>query len=309
MKRIKKTACVLLIMTLALVAMLGTLSVSAAAQKPWVAKNVRVEPGYKSLYITWDSSTQKPAIDAYRVYARQSNGQYKLQRTIKPNPNVQRIAHKIIGLQEYKTYYYRVVTVRNGLESGYTTVHGTPIRPMTYYLSLYGGGSRVSTKYSGGKYIDTNGNYISGNRVKSVRGDYTTAMNYTRLSAESFVNDRKFGSSTNQFIWASTYTQHVYLFAKKGGKWKVVDDWECATGKPDTPTPTGLNGRKAIWKKVSSRNGLPYWSAFSSMNSFHGKESGWAMGRPASSGCIRNPNNKAEKIFKGTWMNTGVLIW
>ena len=208
--------------------------------------------------------------------------------------------------------YFRIRTVKNGVLSNMYTKPCAPIREMKYYIKVKGRGNMKATKFSGGNYIVESGggrSYIPYSRVGSASAEFTRFYNYSREDAERYVNAMKYASKTSNLIWISTYTQHVYLFTGSRGNWKCYYDWECATGRADAPTPTGMNGRKDIWKKVRTRNGLPYWSCFSSMNAFHGRENGWPVGAPASGGCVRNPNEYASVIYNKTAMNTSVLVY
>lgn len=339
MKKMKRHLAILLMLAVMLTSF-ATLGVSAASSpaKPWMVQNLSANAGVNSVTLIWKRSTQN--ILGYRVWMSTDGKNFHVIKTLdlKRYPslrNVQNCAYKVPNLKEGLLYRFRVTAYVNGpsghaLDSAYKTVSAVTIREMRYKinikqgttLSSHGGNDAGWTIYRGqwitanrftsGQYVvDHNGGryHINATRVGDTAADYTKYHNYTRWAAEKFVNDRNYKSATGQFVWVSTYTQHIYLFVKRGGKWKCVDDWECATGKANSPTPTGLNFRKSIWTKTRSRNGLPWWSAFSSWNSFHGRQSDWPVGDPASSGCVRNPNEKAEKIYKGTWMDTSVLIY
>lgn len=202
----------------------------------------------------------------------------------------------------------------------------SPVRPMYYKLTIKSNYKSLKLKkgdvvyadrFDSGKYMLLgSGTYVKRTYAKKRTADYIKSggWNYSREDAETYVNTKypdpnKKGSPTNHLIWVSTYTQHVYYFARVDGQWKCKDDWECATGTASTPTPTGKSYNKAIWKKMKKYHGLKWWSCFSSMNSFHGKQSKWKVGTPASNGCVRNPNNKAEFIYKTVPKKTQVIIF
>ena len=115
-------------------------------------------------------------------------------------------------------------------------------------------------------------------------------------------------SSRSTLIWVSTYCQHVYYFRGSKGNWRCVRDWECATGTVNGPSPSGMWGNKEIHKKIKRRHGLKFWSCYSSMNAFHGKQSRWKVGKPASSGCIRNANENAQYIYNNAPKRTKVIV-
>ena len=160
-----------------------------------------------------------------------------------------------------------------------------------------------------GKYqFYYNGNlyYTRRIRVKNARANYTQAFNYSKEDAEAFVNSSGKSSNTPWLIWVSQYTQHCYVFYGRKGAWKLQADWEVATGKATTPSPTGFN--KKIHRKIKSFHGLGPWSCYSSTNAFHGKKKKWKVGAPASNGCIRNPNEKAKWLYKTVPIRTSVII-
>ena len=130
---------------------------------------------------------------------------------------------------------------------------------------------------------------------------------YSKVTAENFVNNSGKGSKTKYLIWVSTVQQHLYVFQGSKGKWKLIKDWECATGAAGSPTPTGFD--KQIERKVRSRHGVSYWSPFQTWNSIHGKLSSWAMGGPASNGCVRNFDSNAKWIYYNCDPGTGLIVY
>ena len=180
-------------------------------------------------------------------------------------------------------------------------------------LRLHAGDKIESYRFKSGKYVITRNKstyYINRVRARNIKGVYTRKFNYTRTEAENFVNAKKLKSQTKQMIWVSTYTQHGYYFKKNSkGKWVCKRDWELATGKADAPTPTGIDGKVAIWKKISFRHGLRWWSCFSTYNAFHGKLNSWGLGKPASGGCVRNSVKDAKWVYNNVKMNSTVFIY
>ena len=90
--------------------------------------------------------------------------------------------------------------------------------------------------------------------------------------------------------------------------WVCIDDWECSTGLASTPTPTGINGLKSIHQKIKSKNGIKWWSTFNGNAALHGRKKGKQVGKPASNGCVRNPDEKANLIYKFATKKSTVLI-
>lgn len=139
-------------------------------------------------------------------------------------------------------------------------------------------------------------------------GDYYQGIRfYDKISAENFVNGSGQSSRTGYLIWVSTYTQHLYLFQGSRGKWKLMMDWECSTGAPESPTPTGfgkeINGHKSYDDRI------PYWCNFQTANSIHGHRSSYTFGSPQSNGCVRNFNDNAWTIYTYCPTHTAVIIY
>ena len=293
---------------------------ASAATKPNMPTNVQAHPSSGSVMLIWDRSKQN--ILGYRIWMSDNGGDsYRIIKTLdlKRYPKlkkVQKVAYKVTGLKKYKQYRFRVLAYVNdekgrSLSSSFKTVTSSPVREMRIKFKIKNTGETViANRVSGGVFITESGRRVSGVRTHRERADYTTSFNYSPRSAEMFINDRKFSSPTNYLVWVSTYTQHVYLMKKSKGKWTYVDGWECATGRPSSPTPTGYNHVKSITKKVRSRHNVSWWSPFSSWNSLHGRVGdSMSLGRPASGGCVRNPDEKARDIYYKCPVGTTVVVF
>ena len=203
-----------------------------------------------------------------------------------------------------RTIAYRVKVKKSGTLKS----HGGPSRSIRVtkgqYIYAYG--------FGGGKYIfEDNGSifYCNMSRTKSRSCVYTNAFNYTRKEAEFYINKKAVTSGTNSLIWINTYTQHLYRFVVQGGRWVCINDFECSTGKAKTPSPTGVSGYKAIWKKIGKRHGVKYWSPYSDINSIHAKKAKWKIGVPSSNGCIRNYEQNAYDVYVNAPIGTRVLLY
>ena len=295
-------------------------------------KNLFSRPGYKAIYLFWDRVKDA---DGY-IISQKINGEYKAIATVK-NRTKGRMSYKVKGMQERVKYRFKVnafyydKTRKDGkfLSTG-VFVNGSTIREMAYrlnvktttsirpkggsgkYLKIRNGDLIDATKFTAGRYAvikDGNVYYIPKTYVRKATAIYSEKANYTVFSAEEFINDKQIDSKTGILMWVSTYTQHTYMFKGSKGKWKCVDHWECATGQASSPTPTGISGIKRIHDKISYRNGLRWWSPFSSMNSFHSMRSSWVTGAPASNGCVRTPTDKCKKVYEYAPIGTTVLVF
>lgn len=171
-----------------------------------------------------------------------------------------------------------------------------------YQPNKYG----TSTTYSS---IWARQNYAS---ADGIEGYYQGLRFYDKISAEYFANGLGRSSKTKYLIWVSTYTQHVYVFQGSRGKWKLIKDWECSTGAGQSPTPTGFDKQlisQGEYRRTSYRHEVRWWSPFQTWNSIHGKRSFWAMGAPASNGCVRNFDPNAKWIYDNCPIGTALVVW
>ncbi|MBP3898826.1 MAG: L,D-transpeptidase family protein [Mogibacterium sp.] len=152
--------------------------------------------------------------------------------------------------------------------------------------------------------------YVNYGRVRKPTALYTKSFNYDEREAEYFVLTSGKGSSTSRLIWANLYTQHIYLFTKVNGLWRVnggtYSHWECSSGKASSPSPTGLSF--TIKNKYKRHSSTRFWNTYKGQAAIHGQVNN-TYGKPLSHGCIRNPNAKAEFIFKYYPKKTRVMVY
>lgn len=305
-----------------------------------VVTKMEANPGYKTITVSFKKvkDAQYYEIQKYNkktkkwVFLKNSKGK-NIKLTAKNNTDTNLGDKKyIIYKDKYdgfkpssddemvrnKTYKYRVRAMRKneGILWGsqkWTYASAKPTRQMYQNIKV-NGRWHVANGYSGGTYYTTEGYSYSVNSVSSATCDYSRNKNYSRRSAENFVNElMKAGKFSrrgkSRMIWISTYTQHIYVFTWKNKRWQLYKDWECSTGDAGSPTPMGFG--KDIDHKHYVRNGTYYWNCFSSHNAMHGKQSGWEDidGRPHSHGCVRNENSDAEWIYDNCSYGTPVVSW
>lgn len=290
--------------------------------KPKKVTGLKVTPSCDSFIIKWNKSKDA---DSYVV------------RIVRGSKLLKRVETK------KRTYTYKVkdrfdkytvqVFAKNsaGCSKGVTVKKARCVRPARYHftlkescsltshagkkrtISLKAGEDIYATGFAGGKYVfERDGSTFCCNRVRASHPkiEYTKSFDYSKTEATTFINDLKIKSSTKQMIWVNTFTQHAYYFKKANGKWKCSKDWDCSTGKATSPTPTGVTyGKMSIWKRLSTRHGINWWSCFSTMNALHGKMSSWELGVPGSGGCIRNSNTNAKWIYNNVKMDSKVLVF
>ena len=199
-------------------------------------------------------------------------------------------------------------------------------------------------RFQTGRYIFNEGKnvfWVSRTRIGGKSAEYTTKWNYTDKEMQYYVNDRGVKSKTKYLIMVNSYTQHLYIFkgtksgtkyknweiftnekkrsSKKYGKEKTlakgaVMDWEVGTGTASDPTPTGEKGLKETKPWLKSRHSIPWWTSFNGTASLHGdkyarNDEAKDMGKPVSSGCIRNPHERAHWIFDLCKKGTQLVIF
>lgn len=155
---------------------------------------------------------------------------------------------------------------------------------------------------------------------------------WSKSVKESYVNKKKFKSSTNYLIWLSKYTQKVYVFkrANKHSKWVLQKTYRCSTGTFAHPTPTNMNYiliRKQYDRHRVTNKGLRYYykylSAFGKKgssgrgNAFH--TVCWREGthkmlkpvkdKPNTKGCARMFTGEAKWIYKHVPTKTRVVSY
>lgn len=306
------------------------------AEKVRAVTGLVAHSGYNSVILRW---TPVPDAESYTVYrATSKNGRYYMLSNKVTNSNIEndrldgnKVTYKSTGLSKNVTYYYKVYAVKNNESSNSSQiVSNKAVRPIymnvtfkkKVKLKSHGGikrtttfkkGQRVTTEgFGGGKYkFWYNGSYYysSFTRVKKCTADYQKSSNYSKYTAESFVNSINATSKTNKLIWVSTYTQHLYVFTGSKGHWKLISgkDWEVSTGKAASPTPTGFN--KKIYAHKKKHSGIKWWCKFQTMNSIHGKRKSYKIGVPGSHGCVRNYDSNAKWIYDNCKNGTGVVIF
>ncbi|MBR2706532.1 MAG: L,D-transpeptidase [Mogibacterium sp.] len=192
------------------------------------------------------------------------------------------------------------------------------------------GTTMKATGYSMGTYrfYDNRKHYYHVNymSVRDQKALYTKKFNYSKREAEYFANTSGIASNTKHLVWASLYTQHIYVLQGKKGKWRInsktkydgkaYKDWEISSGTPYTPSPWGINLRyrgklSTIYRKqrYNPEGGASLWNFYHSQTALHGPAGSQGYGDPHSHGCIRNPQDCAEFLFNKIPRGTRVVIY
>ena len=69
---------------------------------------------------------------------------------------------------------------------------------------------------------------------------YSSNTDYTQDEKTVFVNAKGYSSKTQYLIWVSRSAQMVNVFEGSKWNWKLIHEFQCATGKSSSPTPIGV---------------------------------------------------------------------
>lgn len=309
-------------------------------QPPATPQWVETYSAWKSLAIEWDPVADASYYKIYRngvwidtVNANGPNSPFRYWKKMYIN----------YGLPEDGSVYnYQVSAVKGNLESGLSSVVcDGAMQPMTLSFTMrqtkkltshdgskikytFNKGQRIQAfGYAMGKYkfyYPVNGVnrlfYVQKSRIRKPAANYTRWSNYSPEEAEYFVYTTGVRSATSNLIFASLYTQHIYVMRNIGGLYRINDipyrgavytHWEMASGTASTPSPSGFNLK--INKRIKRHSSARWWNCYHSMSAIHGKSGRNGYGVPRSHGCIRNPDPNAEFIYKGTAKGTRVIVY
>jgi hypothetical protein len=300
---------------------------------------LKAYPGYNSITLRWN---RDKSVDYYLVQrsTKSKSGYKDLFRVSEGNKkyilssNKKKINFRDKkNIKKDKKYYYRVYAVKkidgkNTKSEKPAKAHAKAVRPMyeditfneTRYLTSHDGknvsrtfpaGTKVTAEgFGGGRYkFYYKGNlfFVTYTSTRNAKADYLSKTNYDDVTAENFVNECGRSSKTKYLIWVSTYTQHIYVFKGKKKNWKIVQSWECSSGKAASPSPSGF-GFNIHTKTYSYSNNIPWWMMYSSYNSIHGKKPEYKIGIPASHGCVRNYNENAKWMYDRCKVGTAIIV-
>lgn len=323
-------------------------------QAPKKVKNFRTVSSYQSVILKWKKSKDA---DGYKIYWTGNNGK-KGTIKIKSNKTTS-YKFKISEANRKVKYTFKIAAVKDGVSSKKVTKKDSAVQLMQLEITLRVNKNLKNHDKPIGKYSInlkagtkiktigfTNGKYVFRKKVKGKLrtfyvmriatrnqkvdyiGSYTKKngwrvvkpkIAYTKEEAESFINTLGVRSNTKHLIWVNQYTQRLYIFKGKKGKWKLIkqcykdgDDgypgWPVASGKPSSPTSTGLTSIKQ--RDLGGGGKVPFWNV-TTWFSIHGNSPGpWGpLGWPKSGACTRNTTPHAKWIYYNTKMHTSVYVY
>ena len=329
-----------------------TTTTAVPSNAPAPVEKFKSISSYLSVILSWRKAE---GVDGYKIYW--DNG--KKDGVIDVDADDTKYLFKISDIDREKKYTFDIVTVKNGVESEHVTVEDSAVQLMKLKVTLkvakvLKNHDRPEGKYTiklkAGTNIETcgftNGKYVFQKKVggklrtfhvmriavRNQKVQYIGAYKkskgwkivkpkiaYTKEEAEAFVNALGVKSNTQHLIWVNQYTQRLYVFKGKKGKWKLIEQcnkdeddgypgWPVASGKPTSPTSTGLTNIKQ--RTPGGGGKVPFWNV-TSWFSIHGNSPGpWGpLGWPKSGACCRNTTPHAKWIYQNTKMHTAVYVY
>lgn len=197
--------------------------------------------------------------------------------------------------------YWYFLSDNGAMKTGWQNVGGT-----WYYLyqknDVHGGLEGVMARncYIDGYYLSANGAMLSPEEARWV------------LRAQPY------SSQTGYLILVDRAACRTTIFAGSAGAWNLLYNWQCAPGKPSTPTVGGqfTVGSKGYY--FDSGNARCYWyTQFCGDYLFHSvlysKYNGSLMdgrvGMQLSHGCVRLPIQNAKWIYDNIPAGTKVVVF
>ena len=314
----------------------GTLELFAAGTaRPGNVTGFKSVQSYKSVVLKWNKVSNA---DGYLIVWTCGNSTGKIAVD---GPNTTAYRHAVSEGKHFQYSIYAVKTTTPGhYSSKYNSkwksqsatpakVGGEAVRLMknkivfgegrTLYSHTGGsvrhyfpyGFSTLTTGYDNGRYVFWyNGlQYMVSRLSISNSSAYYIKPSYTYGwgAAESTVNTAKLTSRTNYLIWVNQYTQKLYVFKRNSkGVWACVKGgWAISSGKPSTPTDTGVTRIKD-----KEYYGTPMYWNICSVFSIHGRLSSYGtLDWPKSNGCVRNANDHALWIYNNCPIGTTVWVY
>lgn len=143
---------------------------------------------------------------------------------------------------------------------------------------------------------------------------------YSKDEKTVFVNAKGYSSETQYLIWVSRSAQMVNVFQGSKGNWKLIHEFQCATGKSSSPTPVGVTYvtyKQTAWVTdsytcrpiVRFYPGTGY--AFHSRLYYPGTNTlkDPSIGFPVSAGCVRMLDEGINWLYNNIPSKTTVVIY
>ena len=149
---------------------------------------------------------------------------------------------------------------------------------------------------------------------------YSGNTDYTQGEKTVFVNAKGYSSKTQYLIWVSRSAQMVNVFEGSQWNWKLIHEFQCATGKSSSPTPIGVTEvtyKQTGWytSSYTCRPVVRFYPgtgyAFHSRLYYPGtnKLKDPSIGFPVSAGCVRMLDEGIYWLYNNIPSGTTVVIY
>ncbi len=240
--------------------------------------------------------TEKFAIRAYRKVSGQTAYSSKLAYVSGAAKGLSALASSVHGRYFNATLRYTVTG---------TATDGTKvtIKKGTKVTSTGRTSGQIYVILSSGTKVKISGKALRYNSI-----NYTKTY-YSKETAEAFVNEKGFSSSTRYLIWISQYTSSVMIFKGSTGNWTLVRKCPAVIGK-DGKTSVGTTFR--LCRRDYAYGGPRVYFTWNESkqwgNSFHLRVDGHTRGA-YSHGCVRLGSSDLYYLVNNCPMGTRVVSY
>ena len=136
---------------------------------------------------------------------------------------------------------------------------------------------------------------------------------------EAFATLNHIQSQTDYLVWTDLYRQRTYVLKKEQGRWKLIQNFVCSSGKMNNPTPSGYfqvqykipyigvqKGYRCKYALVFFRDYM-YHSILFDRSGKYIQSGQYELGSKASHGCIRLLEKDSKWLYD--YIPIGTTVW
>ena len=319
---------------------------------PVTVQNVKAYSAYKGVALEWAPVEGATSYEVYKNGKRVKKGLTLLKNHAYDNKKMMS-CYVRTKKEGGKADKYQVVAVNSFGESAKSkAVKKNSVTPMLIGVTFRGtctlrahdgsgarhtfrSGQRVKAhSFKFGQYIFRYGGHIYHanysrlwNFTSYTNKYYGSSREYSDKEAEYFVNTANVDSDTKYLIWASLYTQRLYVFKGKSGNagrghWRLAKTtkwngengtarkgykWQISSGRATSPSPASL--WFATQRRRRSKDGVNYLTYYHSQTSLHGTVGNQGLDDLRSGGCIRMADKYSGLIYYNMPLLTRLSIY
>lgn len=229
--------------------------------------------------------------------------------TIQPTKETAKTEKNVAGIHSIQ-FTAKVRKTANRYSSASSDKKLGTIKAGTQLKVLYRQFKRAQIRLANGDVC-----WVSNDNLTYLKEHYTT-QDYSTAEKEMFINKKGYSSDSKYLIWISLYTQRVNIFEGSEGRWKLIRNARCATGRINKPTPVGsfkIGDRSARGWDYDTYYVKPvvqFYSDYffhSRLKYYKGGYYDATIGKPASAGCIRMYDEDIKFIYDKMPRGTRVI--